>query len=123
MEETIVAETMTDSDLGHFNDEESSESILILSIEVAEVAVIEVEVTGIFTELEGLVRQEPVVPPTIQPVVPAIVPPIVPAVVPPVVRGHEDYVLSGEYSTPRGPPLLGALAGTRLTLEGSCAMC
>lgn len=124
-------ETMTDSGLGHFNDEESSESILILSIEVAEVAVIEVEVTGIFTELEGLVRQEPVVPPTIQPVVPAIVPavvpaivpPIVPAVVPPVVRGHEDYVLSGEYSTPRGPPLLGALAGTRLTLEGSCAMC
>ncbi len=122
---------MTDSDLGHFNDEESSESILIKSIEVAEVTMIEVEVTGIFTELEGLVRQEPVVPPTIQPVdppivraiVPAVVPPIVPAVVPPVVRGHEDYPLNEEYLTPPGSPLLGTLAGARLTLESSCAMC
>ena len=95
---------MTDSDLGHFNDEESPESILIHSIEVAEVAVIEVEATGIFTELEVLVWLEPIVPPTIQPVdppivravVPPIVPPIVRAVVPPVVRGHEDYVLSDE---------------------------
>ncbi len=114
---------MTDSDLGHFNDEESAESILILSIEVAEVAVIEVEVTGIFTELEGLVRQEPVVPPIIQPIVPAVVPAIVPAVVPtivpPVVPGHEDYLLSSEYSTPLEPQLVGA----RLTLESSCAMC
>ncbi len=96
MEETIVAETMTDSDLGHFNDEESSESILIHSIKVAEVTVIEVEAIGIFTELEGLVRQEAVVPPIIQPVDPPIVPAVVPAVVPPGVPGHEDYPLSDE---------------------------
>ncbi len=91
---------MTDSGLGHFNDEESAESILILSIEAAEVTVIEIESIGIFTELEVLVWLEPIVPPivpaVIPPIVPAVIPPIVPAVVPPVVPGHEDYVLSDE---------------------------
>ncbi len=84
----MVAVTMAGSDLGHFDDEESPEAMLVLSVEVPEVVPIKVEVIGIFTELEVLLWLEPIVP--------AVVPPIVPAVVPPVVRGHEDYLLNDE---------------------------
>ena len=87
---------MAGSDLGHFNDEESTESILIKSIEVTEVAMIEVEAIGIFTELEVLVWLELIVPPIIPAVVPAVVPVVVPVVVPPGVPGHEDYLLNDE---------------------------
>ena len=91
---------MAGSDLGHFNDEESTESILIKSIEVTEVSVIEVEAIGIFIELEVLVWLELIVPPIIPAVVPAVVPVVVPvvipAVVPPGVPGHEDYLLNDE---------------------------
>ena len=92
------------SDLGHFNDEESTESILIKSIEVTEVTVIEVEAIGIFTELEVLLWLEPIVPAVVPPivpaviptVVPAVIPAVVPAVVPPGVRVHKDYLLNDE---------------------------
>ncbi len=96
LEETIVAETVAGSDLGHFNDEESTESILIKSIEVTEVTVIEVEAIGIFTELEVLLWLEPIVPAVIPAVVPAVIPAVIPAVVPPGVRVHEDYLLNDE---------------------------
>ena len=93
-------ETMAGSDLGHFDDEESTQSILIHSIEVIEVAAIEVEVIGILTELEVLFWLEPIVPAVIPPivraVVPVVVPIVVPAVVPPGVPGHEDYLLNDE---------------------------
>ncbi len=99
----MVAVTMADFDLGHFDDEESPEAMLILSIEVPEVVPIKVEVTGIFTECEG-----PVMP-----------------VAPMVVRRHKDDLLNEDnFTLPVSvSPLLGTLAGARFTLESICAMC
>jgi len=89
---------------------------LILAIEEPELVLIEEEVTAKITKLEVFVLREEesavIEPAVIEPAV------IEPVVEPEVVEGSLD---NEDSSTP--PPLLGTLAGARLTMENVCAMC
>ena len=84
---------------------------LILAIEEPELVLIEEEVTAKITKLEVFVLREEESA-VIEPAV------IEPVVEPEVVEGSLD---NEDSSTP--PPLLGTLAGARLTMENVCAMC